>query len=312
MTEPGTETINQDQGIPTTIQPSGPATESTQEAPSAFRTSSDEDLVSTVDFLPPEKPAVKDAGTEPEGANKTRDQKEEAKKSGDDAALEERYDKIPRFKELLNESKKARQELAELKAQLAEKTKGTPEQTEELPYKDVSKMTKEEILEWQDSDPHGYHENLLKQAEYNLTQRMEEKLGAKSFEESIAKTYSDFAKKNPDFDDLWDTGELTTFMKANPGHNAISAYYALTAEKKTETAEKEWKEKMDKAVKAAEKRAQDAYRIKRESQVLPSGPGWTGLPEGVSPEMLDSKKFGGSTAVLAARSAARMAAKGQR
>lgn len=311
MEEQGNQTINQEQGIPTTTQPSGPVSESTQEAPSTFRTSSDEDLISTVDLIPPQKPTAKKADTEPEGANKTKDQKEEAKKSEGDAALEERYDKIPRFKELLTESKKARQELEQLKAQLAAK-KETSEETEELPYKDVSKMTKEEILEWQDSDPHGYHENLLKQAEFNLTKRMEEKMGARSFEDAIAKTYSDFAKKNPDFDDLWDTGELTSYMKVNPGHNAISAYYALTSEKKTQTAEKEWQEKMDKAVKAAEKRAQDAYRVKRESQVLPSGPGWTGLPEGVSPELLDSKKFGGSTAVLAARSAARMAAKGQR
>lgn len=312
MPDQGT-TLNQEQGIPT-AQPSGAAMPASEPgASSTFRTSSD-DLVSTVDLVPP-VPAQAD--TDPEGANKTGDQPKTAKteesaeaKPADTKAVEERFDKHPRFQEIHRELKQTKAELQSLKAQLEVK-KETPKEPQELPYKDVTKMTKEEILEWQDTDPLAYHQNMLAQAKYELSKEFEGKIGAKSFEDAVASTYGEFAKENPDFDDLWDSGDLKTYMDKHPGHNAISAYYAISSKTKADEAKKVMDDKIAAAVKEAEKKAQEAYRVKRESQVLSSGPAWSGLPEGVSPELKDSKKFGGSTAVLAARAAARMAQRGR-
>ena len=172
-------------------------------------------------------------------------------------------------------------------------------------------MSKEQLLEWQDEDPHGYYQNALREAEYNLSKKFEEKIQGKSFEDAVATTYSEFAKQNPDFDELWDTGEIKDFMNSTPGHNAISAYYALTAGKKAEEAQKAMDDRIASAVKEAEKKAQEAYRVKRESSVLSAGPAWSGLAQSDSPELKDPKKFGGDTAVLAQRVIQRMKARGQ-
>ena len=272
----------------------------------------DGDLINTVELVP-QAPVV---DAEPEVAKNTGEPQEEAKTQEEaetkaKQADEDRFDKHPRFQELLARVKKAEGKAAKAEAFAeAAKTRETPK-PEDIPYKDVSKMSKEQLLEWQDDDPHGYYQNALREAEYNLSKKFEEKIQGKSFEDAVATTYSEFAKQNPDFDELWDTGEIKDFMNSTPGHNAISAYYALTAGKKAEEAQKAMDDRIASAVKEAEKKAQEAYRVKRESSVLSAGPAWSGLAQSDSPELSDPKKFGGDTAVLAQRVIQRMKARGQ-
>lgn len=271
------------------------------------------DLVSTTEFTSKPK-----ADAEPEVANKTEgaaedaqdgkgdvDEKIETKtpetKEGEDektkpSGEEDRFDKHPRFQELRTRAETAEGRVSQLEKKLddfmASQTKQTPT---ELPYKDVSKMSAEELLDWQSDDPQGYYANILKQAEHNLSLKFEQSLDQRTNENAIVTTYNTFAEKNPDFDAMWDKGVLETFMGKNPGHNAISAYYALTMEDRIQEA-------VDKAVKDAEGKFVKNQRAKRESKSLDAGPQTTGTKDApVETELQDTKKFGGPVAVMAKR-----------
>jgi hypothetical protein len=161
-------------------------------------------------------------------------------------------------------------------------------------------MTSEQILDWQTEDPKGYYANILEQAKHEVAQTMRADLDSRSIEDAVVKTYEKYAAENPDFDELWDSGELRAFMDKNPGHNAISAHMALTNEKKA-------KEAIDKAVADAEKRIMDNFKAKRESKVLGSGPSAArkAAETETSAELKDTKKHGGLMSVLTRRSLAR-------
>jgi hypothetical protein len=116
---------------------------------------------------------------------------------------------------------------------------------------------------------------------------------------AIEKTYVTYAKENPDFDEMWDGGDLKAYMDENPGHTAISAHQMLTMEKRIQGA-------VEEATKDAEKKAASNLKVKQNARVLGSGPSAGGKAVGQVPvELKDTKKYGGLTAVLTARSMAR-------
>jgi len=273
-------------------------------------------LVSTVEFHSP-KPA--DTGTEPEGAKNTKgtdkqpagkeaeggktDPKEAAAKpSGDD----DRFDKHPRFQELNRRVKESVDRISRLEAENAQlkSSKAAPEGDKgkgdgsTAPYKDVSKMKPEELLDWQSEDPQGYYANLLAQAKHEISGDLNRGFEQRQKEDAVVSTYENFAKANPDFDEMWDSGTLQEFMRGNPGHNAISAYHSLTADSKLKAA-------TEKAAKDAEAAFTRNQRAKRVSDVLPQGPSAPGVFTNGDDALKDSKKFGGTTAVLAQRLADR-------
>jgi len=277
-------------------------------------------LISTTEF---HSSPVADA--DPEGANnsegaETKDGsaegKDDAEKGeqakGGEAEKEEkeedadltRFDKHPRFNELRTRAEKAEDRVARLEAKLdkaLESVVSRPgnEGPEELPYKDISKMTAEQLLDWQSEDPIAYHNNLLAQAKYELGRDFDSRLEQRSGEDAVVSTYQRFAETHDDFDAMWDNGELQKFIQANPGHNTISAYYALTNEKQTQAA-------TEKAVAAAEKKFTANQKAKRENKSLSAGPQTTGTSSApVDSELLDTKKFGGPIAVMAKRLADR-------
>jgi hypothetical protein len=271
------------------------------------------ELVSTVEFHNM-KPA--DTGTEPEGAKKTGaaektqptegKETEGGKKAGEAAESEvDRFDKHPRFQELIKGRNEDRRVIAELKAEMAELKAGRTRGKDggdgaegDLPFKDISKMKTEELLDWQSEKPHEFYQNVLAQAKHELQSELSQGMERRSKEDAIVGTFEAFAQKNSDFDEMWDTGVLPEFMSKNPGHNAISAYYALTADARLKAA-------TEKAVKDAEAAFIKNQRAKRVADVLPKGPS---APGGFTPgdeALKDSKKFGGTTAVLAQRLAER-------
>ena len=275
------------------------------------------ELVSTVEFQTP-KPA--EADTTPEGALKTEhtdktakgkeaeggktgegDKAKDAKAPGDD----DRFDKHPRFQELNRRVRESDDRIRKLEQDLSEarKTQSPAGDKKDgtdsaAPYKDVSKMKPEELLDWQSEDPQGYYRNLLAQAKHELSTEFSQQSEQRQKEDAVVATFESFAKANPDFDQMWDDGTLQEFIRGNPGHNAISAYHALTADSKLKAA-------TEKAAKDAEAKFLKNQRAKRVSDVLPQGPSATGGHTGSDDTLRDSKKFGGSTTVLAQRLAER-------
>lgn len=285
-------------------------------------TSADGDLVHTVDMGIPTIPEG-GADTDPEAANNTGGGKAEpdAKAKGDDdkgsdADSDDRFDKHPRFQQLNERVKKAesdnamlRQRLEQIEAATPSGDKSTPPQDQKPTFKDVQEMSDEELLEWQQSDPKSYHANLLAQAKHEMGQDVSQSLDKQTYEAAIERTFDGFAEKNPEFDEMWDRGELQAYMNKHPGHNAISAYHELTQEKRIADAVDKAREE---AKKEAEKEFQDNLKTRREAQVLSSGPSpAAGTVDTIPPELQDTRKYGGRTKVLADRSAARRAARQQ-
>jgi hypothetical protein len=273
-------------------------------------------LVSTLEFQSP-KPEAADA--DPEGAKNTEGTEKTAKgkeaeggKTGEAGAKDkpagedDRFDKHPRFQELnrrVKESddviRKLEKTVTELSAKLSKPSGDDAAGVDgNAPYKDISKMKAEELLDWQSEDPHGYYKNVLAQAKHELTAEFTHTSEQRAKEDAVVSTFENFAKQHPDFDEMWDAGDLQQFMQSNPGHNAISAYWAITAEAKVQEA-------AEKAAKEAEAKFIKNQRAKKVSDVLPQGPS---APAGsmVGDDALkDTKKFGGTTAVLAQRLADR-------
>jgi len=276
------------------------------------------DLSSTVDKaippVPEEKPSEETQKTEEtdesdkeqgkEAAGTKKAATEEAKKETDDT----RFDKHPRFQELITGNRAMKTQVAQLTEQL--KALQKPQKEEKPAYKDLGGMTKEEILEWQEDDPQAYARNLASQIEFEVRDRVlsevqEARMAEQEANErkSVETTYIKYAKANPDFDTLWDSGQIEEYMSENPGHNAISAHMAMTKETAQQAA---IDEAVAKALKEANTKADTSRKAKKGAQVLDSGPSSTGHAVNQIPaELTDTKKFGGLAAVLAQRSLAR-------
>lgn len=266
------------------------------------------ELISTVEFQP--QPAAADKPSEGTLKTEATDKKQPAGKEAeagktDHKGDDDRFDKHPRFQELNRRVKESEERSRELEKTLKElsarqappKGGDKGEGVEKPPYKDVSKMTPEELLDWQSDDPKGYYQNLLAQAKAELNSDLTQSFEQRQKEDAVVSTYESFAKANPDFDEMWDQGSLQEFMRSNPGHNAISAYHALTADAKLKAA-------TEKAAKDAEATFVKNQRAKRTSDVLPQGPSAPGTFSG-DEALKDSRKFGGTSAVLASRLADR-------
>ena len=230
------------------------------------------------------------------------------KESGDDT----RFDKHPRFQEL-NERVRAAEERAiraEATAQaLGKKEEGDGKPAVPLDFDNVAEMDDDKIREMMEEDPKGFAANLLRQAKHEV----KEELGTSLREErqvdeeqsAIAKTYENYAKKNPDFEEMWGRGEIQDFMRDNPGYTSIHAHQILTQETRMQ-------DSIDKAVKEAVTKAREEERRNLSAKASagsamgagPSG-GGAGPPAGSAPELKDTKKFGGRTTALLARLNAR-------
>ena len=239
-----------------------------------------------------------------------------------DGADDDRFDKHPRFQELIQGRKEDSETIKTLSQQLDTvmkiiggkqpvdgKAPAADDDKPTIPYKDITQMSKEQLLEWQEDDPHGYAANLYAQMLHEARGQLkrEQKEGAakterETHQESVKKTYTKYAEKNPDFNDMWTSGEIKKFMDANPGHNAISAHRELTLEKVL-TAERE------KTAKETEARVIKNFQAKRNAHVLDGGGGRTPSPN-ENPELVDTKQHGGLISALANRLKASRAAAG--
>lgn len=246
---------------------------------------------------------------------------EDAGKEGDkdasepkkDATGEEedtRFDKHPRWQQMMQEREQARQ-LAEQERIARAKLEGELEALKrqasptappvKTGYKDITALTAEEIAEWQATDPKGFAANLYAQVKEEALNKMREDLKAEQEAErkkiSIERTYKEFEEKHKDFKPMWDSGEIVRFIEANPGHNPISAYHALTYENRMQKAIAEAREK---AIKETEERVNKNWQAKKQARVLGTGPSGPGV-DTEEKELKDVKSQGGLYNVLAKR-----------
>ena len=258
--------------------------------------------------LNPSKETLKQ---EDEDAGKGKDKTTpEPKKDATSEGDETRFDKHPRWQEMLREREEAKKAVEQeriARAKLEGELEALKRQTQvEKPpvkadYKDITALTAEEIAEWQATDPKGFAANMYAQVKAEAMTQMQESFKAEREQEkqriSIEKTYKEFEDKHKDFKPMWDSGEIVRFIEANPGHNPISAYHAMTYETRMQKAIEEARAK---AIKETEEKVNKNWMAKRQARVLGTGPSGPGA-DTEDKELKDVKSQGGLYNVLAKR-----------
>lgn len=185
----------------------------------------------------------------------------------------EPFHKHPRFQEM-------NKTIKELKAQVEQLTAKPAEETpEDLGYRDITKLTPDEIQDWQDEDPVGWAKNLLMQAKAEARNDIHAEAHQNTMRAAADKTLDDFVKAHPDFDEVYESRVLSQYCDEHPGHNIISAYLAINEEKAREahgkevetlkaSFEAEKKAAIDAAVKEAVEKIQKQYRAKESVTVI--------------------------------------------
>ncbi len=273
------------------------------------------DNVSDIDGIPTKveetKPAVT-AEKKAEDAKAAETKAAEAKATAEKADLE-RFDNHPRFQELRAERDAIKAELAEIKNQLKvltpqDKAAVVEREAKELPFKDITKIPKAELLEWQEEDPVGYAANLYQQmlheSRETLAKEAKEKEAVQMQERqkvTVKQQYEAYAKANPNFMKAWEDGTIQKVMDSNPVlfPNAVAAHMALTLSGYKKGEEARTKAAVDKAVKEAEERVRKDFQAKRNAEVI--GDGGAVRTEGTPDELKHPDKYGGSTQTLATR-----------
>ena len=174
------------------------------------------------------------------------------------------------------------------------------DRTKDLPYRDTTEMSEEDLAEWQASDPKGYAANLRAQVKYELLRDLEKQRSAETQRSATERTYAEFAQKHPDLQKKWEQGEVQKLMKDHPGHNPMSAYLVSAWDEREATFKTQLEEATAKAKAEAEKEVLAKIKAKQQASVLGTGPATT--PRGEEdPALADTKRHGGMTAVLAGK-----------
>lgn len=258
-----------------------------------------------------------DKSIKPEDAEAKAKAEADAKAKADQekADQEGRFDKHPRFQELISRTKTLEESLqterearirAEAERDVVQKASTkVDEKPKELPFKDTSEMTGEEIAEWLATDPKGYNANLRAEAKYIAQQELKRELEIR--DQTLSKTqrdnkikadYEQYEKDHPDFIEMWNSGKILAYVEAHPGYSPIAAHMALTREAREKTIRDEALKDANQKLKDAEEKAKkDAEAKRKASSVLGGGP--AARPgEPVDAELQNTKERGGPVTVL--------------
>ncbi|MCE5336818.1 MAG: hypothetical protein LLG06_19750 [Desulfobacteraceae bacterium] len=219
-----------------------------------------------------------------------------------------RYDQDPDWQRMKQERDEAVLKAARLEGAMdaIKEGKGNAETAGEkgatvepiIPFKDITKMSNEELIDWFERDPQGYEANkfaqFLHEARIILAQRESVATQGKVQKEAITA----FAKNNPDFDNLMKDGSIAKFIKENPGHNMFSAYRELTLDTRIQSAVDA---AVKKAVQETEERMTKNFKAKRTATTAGEAGGGGGNKPAGDERLKDTKKSGGAVAVLAER-----------
>lgn len=240
--------------------------------------------IESPETLPTEEPIQEEAAKEDtlqeekeaketETQEKPKETPEEPEEKTEETDKLEPFHKHPRFQEM-------NKTIKELKAQVEQLTAKPAEETpEDLGYRDITKLTPDEIQDWQDEDPVGWAKNLLMQAKAEARNDIHAEAHQNTMRAAADKTLDDFVKAHPDFDEVYESRVLSRYCDEHPGHNIISAYLAINEEKAREahgkeietlkaSFEAEKKAAIDAAVKEAVEKIQKQYRAKESVTVI--------------------------------------------
>lgn len=240
--------------------------------------------IESPETLPTEEPIQEEAAKEDtlqeekeaketETQEKPKETPEEPEEKTEETDKLEPFHKHPRFQEM-------NKTIKELKAQVEQLTAKPAEETpEDLGYRDITKLTPDEIQDWQDEDPVGWAKNLLMQAKAEARNDIHAEAHQNTMRAAADKTLDDFVKAHPDFDEVYESRVLSQYCDEHPGHNIISAYLTINEEKAREAHSKEIetlkasfeaekKAAIDAAVKEAVEKIQKQYRAKESVTVI--------------------------------------------
>lgn len=292
------QTLNTEMGMPTPPAESSPAEEpkdaTTQSLPNESGTE-------------PAKPAEGESSGEPlKGAAQSED--------------DSRFDKHPRWQEMLRERNESREKAIALEAEIRTikemmaQSQRVPERTQEQkPSRDydaeISKL--DEQLESGDISltEHRQKERAIlrdqqREEASRIRQEAEKSVQTVLQQKTAQELQTKFLADNPRFMELKNAGKLDQIKKSDPYgfHDDFSAYLAMQLQEAEDAKSKA----VEQAIKETEDRVLKNMKAKRESMTL--GPGPSSAPaddEKTPPELKNPKKFGGVTSVLASRLAAK-------
>lgn len=269
------------------------------------------ELYSTVEW---QKPETELKHTEPESVKESdaevQEQKESVKETKADTKKEtkatedtiDRLDQHPRFKQVINEKNELKKQIEGLQKRVddiliaKEKQVTIDDLDNDTVFKEMSDRPKEFL--------NKFKENITQ----NLLNEIEQKTQQELTKSKIVQDYEKYAKDNPDFDELWNNGEIQKFMNDNPGNTAKSAHMLMTQEKRETQRqaeiEKRIQEEVEKKVAEERDKIKKSFAAKQGASVLSSTPAKPPTAQSSNMDLQDTKKFGGKTSVLAARLAA--------
>jgi len=249
-------------------------------------------------------------GSPDEALNTDKESAAETAKPHEEAIPYERFKEVnERVKDLDGKHAEAMRQVAQLEGQIrAMQTMGrTPPgemrqaPQEQVDFKNIAAMTDEQVLDEFEKQPIAFLGNLVRQVRHETTQHIMNTLGKKNQEQGVKSTFENYAKENPDFIEMVQSGELKKFMDANPFHNAISAHSFLSAQKKVSGFESQKQQAIEEAVK---KREADLIKQYQTKGKLSTTLGQTPAPKAkASPDdmLQNPDKYGGRENVLVER-----------
>jgi hypothetical protein len=195
---------------------------------------------------------------------------EEVDDGGDTSQKQEKPDsektdfsQHPRFQELIKEKNELKDRLSKIEAEKQQPGK-KPESKSKYNFNNVMGMEDDEIVDQFTNSPKSFLANFAQQVAHEIMSDVQAEQQAKAQEyeqqttqQKAVQNLQEFFKDKDDGIAMLQDGTIESFMKQNPGHNPISAYYALAGEQHTksqvEAAVKKERDKLLKQLKAAGK-----------------------------------------------------------
>jgi hypothetical protein len=250
---------------------------------------------------------------------KAADEEAAAKKAEEEAAAKAKenvpFHEHPRWKEVMDERRALAAEVANLKGQIQAVTAAKPAEAQGEKKKGFldTYESDEELEEALRENPRSFLAKFAEDVEARLKTAQEKAAEEKAADNEYERSMEQYAKDNPNFLEMFQNGDLQRFIAKNPAHNLVSAHLALTIEAKQKDFDAKVEAAIAEKLKGKEEELVKNFRLKQGARVIPAGPASGGrvVEPGVSPELKNPAKFGGTVSALLARSRARRAAQGR-
>ena len=250
----------------------------------------EEGLISTVEYETVEKPEADSADDTSDGAEQN---------PPDQQSEDKDFNEHPRFKELINQKNeyKAKAEKAaalEQKVAQYEQNQRDQQAQQKPQYENVLKWQDEDIIDKFTNDPKTF----LKKYGQQLFHEFQDQQGQayqqqqqKNTQQRAFQNQAEFFNEDPAAAEMLNNGQIKTFLADNPGHNPISAFYAIAGEAV-------YQGKIDEAVAEAKTKLTNELKAKGNAASFSSTPGSKTINPSSRPEIKNPDKFGGRNAVM--------------